>query len=714
MNFLAPLMLLGLLAAAGPVIAHLLGRRRPRRIALATMRFLEPREPVVARRRTIHDWPLFVVRVLLLVFIVLAVAKPVTFGGDAVSVVAEPHDAMVVIDTSASMRLHPDGRRKPNNLERAEDRLEELVGALPGGSTLGIYVAGQRGPKLAPRGDLGQVTAAFGRYADEGIVPAAVELEELVQGAASLFSSSGGDRKRVVYVITDATEGGHAALPEQAKGGAAVIAILARGDREDPPVSPVHFGVTQLEQKPALDLGRGAIRITGHVERFASMDDPAEETIDVRLSVDGQEQARTAVTLEGDVGGFEFTYVPPTSEGDATDRLRSARPASVSIVGRDDDAYPVDDERHVWLAAPAGRDVLLVNGDPSELRAHDEAYFLATALSAVDADGSIVLRSVVAEQLQTRVDELGPAALEEVDVLILANVSAPRPDVAELIKTRVEQGMGLWISVGDRVEPKLYNDRLGDVLPLRLRGSSFAGTLPGRTQARTESFAPAKRSHPIFSGLGGELGLDGARTRRLMLLEPDAFGTSQVALSYSVGAPALLTRAQGEGRVALLTTTIDRDWSDLPLRPGFVPLAERTVAWLSGTGAGLAQEVTTIGEPYSLPASDALSISTPVGGRVPATPTDGIVVFDDAIAPGHYRVHPSADPDALLSIFAAQVDPAEGNTVSIPMEETVDESGTATVRSSQPRWRLLIWVVLVGLIAETGLRLRARSKRQST
>lgn len=711
MSFLAPLMLLGLLAMAGPVVAHLLGRRRPRRLTLATMRFLQPQEPVVARRRTIHDWPLFIVRMLLLLLIVLAVAKPVTFGGDAVSVVAEPHDAMVVIDTSASMTLHPDGRRKPNNLDRAAERLEELVGALPGGSTLGIYVAGDRGPKLAPREDLGQVTAAFGRYAEGGIPPASGDLESLVQGAASLLASGGADRKRVVYVITDATQAGHAALPEQAKGGAAVIPILARGDRRDPPESPVHFGVTALEQEPALDLGAGAIRITGSVRRFAAGDDPAQETIDVRLTVDGAEQARTAVTLEGDRGAFEFTYVPPADPSESKDRLRSARAAAVSIVGRKDDAYPIDDERHVWLAQPAGRDVLLVNGDPSELRAHDEAYFLATALSASDAEGSIVLRSVVDEQLQTRIDDQGPAALEDVDVLILANVSAPRPDVAQLIKTRVEQGMGLWITMGDRVEPKLYNERLGDVLPLRLRSSSFAGTLPGRTQARTESFAPAKRSHPIFSGLAGELGLDGARTRRLMLLEPDAFGTSQVALSYSVGAPALLTRVQGEGRVAMLTTSVDRDWSDLPLRPGFVPLAERTVAWLSGTSGSLAQEITTIGLPYGMAASDSVSISTPAGGRIPATPVDGVVRFNDVVAPGHYRVHPSADPDAVLSIFAAQVDPSEGETRSIAMDEVVDDAGTATVRSSQPRWRLLVWIVLVGLLAETILRLRAARRR---
>jgi len=60
-------------------------------------------------------------------------------------------------------------------------------------------------------------------------------------------------------------------------------------------------------------------------------------------------------------------------------------------------------------------------------------------------------------RLPANLVEDGAAALADFDVLVMANVRAPRPDVAAAIRARVEQGMGLWIAVGDRVEAKEYN-----------------------------------------------------------------------------------------------------------------------------------------------------------------------------------------------------------------------------------------------------------------
>jgi hypothetical protein len=178
--------------------------------------------------------------------------------------------------------------------------------------------------------------------------------------------------------------------------------------------------------------------------------------------------------------------------------------------------------------------------------------------------------------------------LADVDVLVLANVRAPAEDIAPALRARVAAGMGLWISVGERVEARAYNDRLGDLLPLLLREPLVVGTAPGRTEARSEGVAPPNLAHPFLLGLQGDLGLLGTRARRIFLLEPDAARGAEVALSFTSGAPALISRPYERGRVALLTTSIDRDWSDLPLRPGFVPLAARVLSRLDTSHAASA------------------------------------------------------------------------------------------------------------------------------
>src|SRR5688572_9136389 len=80
--------LAGLAAAAGPVIIHLLNRRRFRVIPWAAMDFL--REALVRKRRIVHlrDLILLTLRVFALVFLGLALARPFFTGGNRGPLVA--------------------------------------------------------------------------------------------------------------------------------------------------------------------------------------------------------------------------------------------------------------------------------------------------------------------------------------------------------------------------------------------------------------------------------------------------------------------------------------------------------------------------------------------------------------------------------------------------------------------------------------------------
>src|SRR5207344_355130 len=92
-------------------------------------------------------------------------------------------------------------------------------------------------------------------------------------------------------------------------------------------------------------------------------------------------------------------------------------------------------------------------------------------------------------------------------------------------------------------------------------------------------------------------GLSSARFFQFMLLEPvpDASGRT-VVLRYENGAPALVEAEIGRGRVLLLTTTVDREWTDLPIRPGFLPLVQESARFLSGVPSGDAAADLTVGD----------------------------------------------------------------------------------------------------------------------
>ena len=697
MSFLAPALLLGLLGLAGPVIAHLLGRERPREVRFGAMRFLPTADPSVTRRRSVRDLPLLLVRLALLALLVFALARPATEHEGGLTMVAEPHDAVLLVDASRSMGLRVDGQ---SLLEHAAEQAETLLASLPSGSKVGLVTTDPAGPRVEPTADPARVRDALQRWL-EGDVPrdGAWPLASGLPAAAAMLRDLGAaDRKRVVYALGDRTDGGLAGLPTSAEGGALVLPIPALDD--DTP-RPEHVAIVDLQWEPAPDLDPRAARVDATLQRFGADDDAAPRSVTVGLFIGDSEVARAAVTLPpGEPTTVQFTH---TLLDDA-----DILPATVTLLDPANDPLPSDDSRHLWLTAEDATEVAVVNGDPSELRAHDEVFFFTTAVSAHNEDRGLRVRSVAPDQLAERVRKRGAAGLADIDVLVLANVRAPDPDVAEAILERVREGMGLMISVGDRVDPTAYNRVLGPALPLIMRGTVDVGTAPGRTEARVEGVAPADLSHPVFTGLDGDVGLSGATARRVMLLEPDPRRGARIALSFTSGAPALLTRDFDAGRVALLTTTVDRDWADLPLRPGFVALVSGVLGYLGDTRSGGTGARLIAGQSRRERARGPVVFATPSGTEVSLAPNDGAVTFEDTFAAGHYTVRREGVQQA---VFSVEVDPAESRTS--PTANTADAAREVEgrVAVNVPQWRWLVWLALALLGLEAALRWRAARPR---
>jgi hypothetical protein len=316
--------------------------------------------------------------------------------------------------------------------------------------------------------------------------------------------------------------------------------------------------------------------------------------------------------------------------------------------------------------------------------------------------------------------------------VFLLNVAQPSPPLAAALGRFVEGGGGLFLSVGGRVEPAVWNDRLARLLPQPLAMARTVSALPGQHAGETiddrpaERLAPIDRRHPLLASFPphGE-GLASARFFKYMLLEPMPDSPERsVILRYESGAPALVERQVGKGRVLLLSTTVDREWTDLPIRPGFLPLMQEAARRLVGGSDADATPALLVGQTreLTLAADDRrLEVTRPDGSvwvtRNDATTAARTIVFSETDEPGVYRVR-AAGPDGSMvprtgDGFVVNVDTRESNPARLAANKRPDRVQIAASGGQPPRHKVELWHALAGaliafVLLESALTLRWR------
>ena len=239
--------------------------------------------------------------------------------------------------------------------------------------------------------------------------------------------------------------------------------------------------------------------------------------------------------------------------------------------------------------------VLLINGDPRIVRRDDETFYLETALRPGDRAGSGMAVTT------TTVDGLADRRLTDFDVIFLCNVSALFEDAVTALEGWTKKGGGLFIAVGDHVDVDEYNAKMGVLLPQELRGSREAKVGAGAGPL-ADRIGRLEATHPIFAVFSAEAaGLREARFSKLLLLGPSTRGEERRTLaSFESGAPALVTARLGAGRVLLYTSTLDRDWNDAPIHPGFLPFVQQAVRYLARAPSREGEGPLLVGQPRTL------------------------------------------------------------------------------------------------------------------
>lgn len=124
MSFTSPLFLIGLLAVAVPIVVHLFNFRRYKKVYFSNVDKLEQLQSETRRQSTLRQLLILAARVLAIVFLVLAFARPVLKGDNSIRPGA--NDVSIFIDNSFSMES-TDG--SSTLLDLAKVKAREIVSA---------------------------------------------------------------------------------------------------------------------------------------------------------------------------------------------------------------------------------------------------------------------------------------------------------------------------------------------------------------------------------------------------------------------------------------------------------------------------------------------------------------------------------------------------------------------------------------------------------
>jgi hypothetical protein len=597
MRFLSPALLLGLVGATLPWLLHRMGRRRANTLRFPAMELLLRAERQVHARRRLRDVLLLVARTAAMACLPLLFARPFAeVRSDLPVAVDLPQSAVVVLDDSASMcrRNNLIGPGTVFDVARAKARA--LVESMAPQSDVALVLAseGSATPVAEPSTDRHRWQAALDAVscsARRG------DLNTALTRAGQILQS-GSHPERHIYLLSDLQATGYDAAAELPPHVRVAIVPLAGTE----PATWDNRAVVDLASEPAPEVGAQGVAIVAEIANFSAR--PAEH-LGVTLTLDGSEVARGFVDIPAG-GRIRKRFLHAFSGGGA---------AHLATVAIDGDRLALDDQRMTRIEVTRGLRVLVVDGDPRTVRNEDEVFFLDAALRAGG------------NRFQVEVclpDELATRTLGDFAAVFLANVARPTAEAATALIQYVEQGGGLFIAVGDRVDSDVWNQRLRRLLPQPLGLRRTAAARPGTVEGETvdtrpaEQLAPIDRRQPLLSGFSaGNDGLSSARFFQYLLLEPVATATRVFVLRYESGAPALVQTEVGRGRVLLFTSTVDREWTDLPIRPGFLPLMQESARWLAGVPSGEVAATVPVGgfrEIPALPDDRRIEITKPGGG----------------------------------------------------------------------------------------------------
>jgi hypothetical protein len=524
MPLLNPAFLWAVAAVSVPLWLHLSRRRVFKEVTVGTLRFLRTAMQRRRKRSRLEEIPLLLLRMAAVALLALLFARP--FQTEPVEPRQPATETLVLLDASGSITA--------DMAQTARRAAEKIINAADDDSVT-----------LAQFADTVQVIESTEDYAPRPGAP--TRLAEALGWALDRFAMQSRLSGRVVVV----THAPASALPS------------------DPPrVWPPELAVEMVALAPQSP-DNAAVRQVSLLTPYAGEEMEVEAVVSLPRNAKNRTVTFEAegLSLASELGQGRdrvlFRFHPPRDEIRGTVAVEAL------------DLWPVDDRRPFVVQWTQPKRLLIIDGRPGSTPFEGQAYYVHKALAASGAaHGKSPFKPEIGYGLSGR---QGDVPLDGIAAVALCGDPALTTDDVRRLAAFVAGGGGLLVVPGDR----WHAGATSDLTDAGLFPEVFAAT---GGEAR-RSIAEWDRGHPALAEFDGR---DGGDLRSLEWR--DGF-----ALAESVGWKPLATldgghillaekspRPEGSGPVMVWAHPLNRDWSEVPRDPLFVPLVKNIFDVLSG------------------------------------------------------------------------------------------------------------------------------------
>jgi hypothetical protein len=682
MIFLNPAILFGLLAASIPVIIHLFNLKKLKKIEFSTLAFLKELQKNKIRKIKLKQWILLALRVLIILFIVMAFARPTLksfqVGG---TTSAAKTTAIFILDDTFSMTVVD---QKGSYFNHAKEILKQIISQLQEGDEVGLITVSN--PKKETK--LTSNLSEFLKSADQlDISYASGDINSALVKAAQLISDSKNFNKEI-YVLSDFQKD-------------KIIKKNLTIDLSEPLNESVKLYSIDLSDKDVFNLSIDELKINNQI---FEKDKPV--SFSITISNNSKQNVSSAVVSlflnneraaqkSFDVNSGESTIV----DIEATPKITGFIDVVAEI---ETDEIEQDNKRFSSLYIPEKISVGLFSENP------DDLVFVDLALQTAGEMKYILERK--------NINQLTSQQLNKYQTIVLSTNMLSTG--IEQLKNYVQNGGGLILfpsSVPDQIKLNQLSSQLGLAASL-----SFVGKV-NNTDLKIK-FDKTDFDHPIFLNIFQNDDKKKYESPELNGYYKNTSIGNQI-ISLVDGSSFLNEVRIVNGKILIFNCAPVLSWSNFPIKSIFAPLMNKSVAYLSAKERD--KNTFIAGEEVNVNLrnqnSSQIKVIRPDNSEVfinltENTPKDYLAYSNTNIA-GNYKFYSG---DKLIDDISINADPAEskteyaeendfanylkeikfdGNYVPIDKESNLTEK-ILQARFGSELWRYFLLIVIILALVE--------------
>lgn len=634
MIFLNPAILFGLLAASIPVLIHMLNLRKLKRIDFSTLAFLKELQKNKIRKIKFKQWLLLALRILIILFIVLAFARP-TIKGIAIggTTSAAKTTAVFILDNTFSMSAVDS---KGSYFNQAKETIQQLLKELQEGDDASLVLVAGNNKEIETTGNLSDFEKKIN---ETDLSYSSGDLNSAIVKAAKILGNSKNFNKEI-YILSDFQSG-------------RIFNEESLSDLSQLLNEKVRLYTFNYSGKDIFNLGIDNLKVDSQI---FEIDKPVNFSVTVtNYSSQPVQNAVVSLFLNSERSSQQSVSIAPGSSGLINMHAVPKSTGYINVTAEiEDDDILQDNKRYADFFIPDKIPVIIFTDD------QNDSKFIKLALTAGDGGGSVKIT-------EKNTSQVSSIDLNQYDVVII--LGAENVTGIDRLKKYVLEGGSLFFMPGTNTSPSNFNEILKNLSLPTVTGEF--GKINSADNSTT--FDKIEFNHPIFKDIF-------SISAKKKVESPDLYhfikftteGKGAGIISLMDGSSFLSDYKIGNGKVLLINTAPVLSWSNLPLKGIFVPLMNKSVYYLASRNISNEEYLAGTSVEINLGDNSAgqVKIEKPGNGEeyisLDKSLKNNFIQYDNTNITGNYKVFSGSK---IINEFSVNADPKESVTKTADNKE---------------------------------------------